>query len=124
MKKHIAYIIAGLLFAGVVTSCDKDNYAELDGNGSESSENVDIPEGYMKISFPVGANTQTRAAVSGSTTRDIVSLHYLRYKKNESGDFILEQVSRPLDKQWTESQVWPLTYSDVVKKIILTVLSF
>lgn len=105
--------MAGLLFAGVVTSCDKDNYAELDGNGSES---MDIPEGYMKISFPVGTDMQTRAAVSGVTAYDIVSLHYLRYKKNESGEFILEQVGRPLDKQWKESQVWPLSYSDVIKK--------
>lgn len=115
MKKHIVYIIAGLFFVGLITGCDKDEYAELSGNGPENPGNMEIPDGYMKISFPVGTTPQTRAAVS-NTTRDIASLHYLRYKKDASGNFILEQANRPVDKSWGETQTWPLTYSDVVKK--------
>lgn len=84
--KRINYIYGIALFlAFALASCDKNSEELFNGNGNED---VNAPEGYVKVSFPGIDDATTRAAISGSANR-IGHLQYLLYKK-QGADYILE----------------------------------
>ena len=102
--KQIKYIYWVLLFLTIgFTSCDKNEAENID-----ATENINVPEGYMKVSFPGEESAETRA-VNGYDSR-IGHLQYLLYKKDTDGKFKLDKANSKtvFEGKLNSNTQWPL----------------
>lgn len=115
MNRQIIYSIIGLLFCGIsLISCDKDDFSRQENKEVANTEDTDVPEGYVRVSFPETEAVQTRAMASGPKDA-IANLWYLRYKK-VGEDFILDKKDNPIhNTDWGTVTTWPFKYTDDMK---------